>query len=605
MGDTDVCPWDMGTFGSLSIRQFGPDPARGRRRSEGRPAAARRRAAAGAGRRSEGRGRRRRRGTDAVDARHLRPAHRGQADRAAARGQGRRSRPCRRSRSSGRSAPRRDAHRQGDRQGEVRRRHRAARRAARAHPAPAGARRRRSSTADTSAAEAVPGVRVVRDGDLVAVLHEHRDEADARSAWSRRSSRRRRRRSTTRTSSSTCEKTAPAAQTVAEGGVAGRRREGSPEQRVEETYLHGYVAHAPMETHSAVARVREREGDGVGVDADAVPAEVAGRQGAEPRARQGARHHAVRRRRVRRQERGAAGDRGGARSRCSPASRCASSGAARRSSSSTRSIRRPSSRSRSGLDAAKKIVFWDYHVDRRRRARRGAVLRHPAPPDGRAGRLEREHAGLPPVRRRPVARARRQHERLRARVAHRSAWRRRRASIRSSSAGRTSPIQRMMRVLEAAAKQFGWTPKPAPSGRGVGVALGIDAGTYVATHGGGARGQERPDACRSCASSARRTWASLVNPEGARQQMEGCITMGLGYALTEEVRFRNGEVLDRNFDTYELPRFSWLPTIETDDPRLARPAGAGRRRAGHRHDGRGHRQRDLRRDSARACGRCR
>ncbi len=24
MGDTDVCPWDMGTFGSLSIRQFGP-----------------------------------------------------------------------------------------------------------------------------------------------------------------------------------------------------------------------------------------------------------------------------------------------------------------------------------------------------------------------------------------------------------------------------------------------------------------------------------------------------------------------------------------------------------------------------------------------------
>lgn len=24
IGDTDLCPWDMGTFGSLSIRQFGP-----------------------------------------------------------------------------------------------------------------------------------------------------------------------------------------------------------------------------------------------------------------------------------------------------------------------------------------------------------------------------------------------------------------------------------------------------------------------------------------------------------------------------------------------------------------------------------------------------
>jgi hypothetical protein len=41
------------------------------------------------------------------------------------------------------------------------------------------------------------------------------------------------------------------------------------------------------------------------------------------------------------------------------------------------------------------------------------------------------------------------------------------------------------------------------------------------------------------------------------------ITMGLGYALTEEVRFKDGAVLDRNFDTYQIPRFSWLPRIET------------------------------------------
>jgi CO/xanthine dehydrogenase Mo-binding subunit len=56
-------------------------------------------------------------------------------------------------------------------------------------------------------------------------------------------------------------------------------------------------------------------------------------------------------------------------------------------------------------------------------------------------------------------------------------------------------------------------------------------------------------------------WA--VNPDGMRQQMEGCLTMGLGYALTEEVHFKDGEVLDRNFASYELPRFSWLPKIET------------------------------------------
>ena len=37
----------------------------------------------------------------------------------------------------------------------------------------------------------------------------------------------------------------------------------------------------------------------------------------------------------------------------------------------------------------------------------------------------------------------------------------------------------------------------------------------------------------------------VVNPDGSRQQIEGCITMGLGYALTEEVHFKGGEVLDR------------------------------------------------------------
>jgi nicotinate dehydrogenase subunit B len=45
--------------------------------------------------------------------------------------------------------------------------------------------------------------------------------------------------------------------------------------------------------------------------------------------------------------------------------------------------------------------------------------------------------------------------------------------------------------------------------------------------------------------------------------MEGCLTMGLGYALREEVRIRDGRVLDEGFSTYEIPRFSWLPRIET------------------------------------------
>jgi len=55
----------------------------------------------------------------------------------------------------------------------------------------------------------------------------------------------------------------------------------------------------------------------------------------------------------------------------------------------------------------------------------------------------------------------------------------------------------------------------------------------------------------------------VINPDGARQQMEGAITMGLGYALSEGLRFKDGRILDENFDSYRIPRFSWLPAIET------------------------------------------
>jgi CO/xanthine dehydrogenase Mo-binding subunit len=69
----------------------------------------------------------------------------------------------------------------------------------------------------------------------------------------------------------------------------------------------------------------------------------------------------------------------------------------------------------------------------------------------------------------------------------------------------------------------------------------------------------------------------VVNPQGAALQMEGCITMGLGYALSEEVHFSNGRLIDVNFDTYAIPRFSWVPKIETvivPNPALA-PKGGG------------------------------
>jgi isoquinoline 1-oxidoreductase len=121
---------------------------------------------------------------------------------------------------------------------------------------------------------------------------------------------------------------------------------------------------------------------------------------------------------------------------------------------------------------------------------------------------------------------------------------------------------RMIPVLKAAAERFGWTAAKAPSKRGYGVACGIDAGTYVA-----AIAEVAVDPAKGTVQVKRVVCAQemgmLVNPAGAKIQMEGCITMGLGYALAEEVHFKGGKVLDTNFDTYALPRFSWVPQMET------------------------------------------
>ena len=122
--------------------------------------------------------------------------------------------------------------------------------------------------------------------------------------------------------------------------------------------------------------------------------------------------------------------------------------------------------------------------------------------------------------------------------------------------------RRMRGVLEAAAGRFGWKKAAGPSGRGVGVACGIDAGTYVAL-----MAEVNVDAATGRVRVGRIVCAQdmgvVINPDGAAMQMEGCIMMGLGYTLTEEVRFDGGRILTKNFDTYELPRFSGMPEIQT------------------------------------------
>jgi nicotinate dehydrogenase subunit B len=120
---------------------------------------------------------------------------------------------------------------------------------------------------------------------------------------------------------------------------------------------------------------------------------------------------------------------------------------------------------------------------------------------------------------------------------------------------------RMRRVIQAAADKFGWKPGVGSTGRGWGVACGIDAGTYATL-----MVQVKVDRAEGSVQVERVVCAQdmgvVVNPEGAVMQAEGCITMGLGYVLREEMHFEGGRLLDTNYDSYDLPRFSWVPRIE-------------------------------------------
>ncbi|OFX56819.1 MAG: hypothetical protein A2066_17655 [Bacteroidetes bacterium GWB2_41_8] len=122
--------------------------------------------------------------------------------------------------------------------------------------------------------------------------------------------------------------------------------------------------------------------------------------------------------------------------------------------------------------------------------------------------------------------------------------------------------ERMIGVLKAVAELFGYTPAKGPSGRGYGIACGFDAGGYVA-HIAEVKVDKATGKIEVVRVACAEEIGFCINPEGATIQLEGCITMGMGYALTEEVKFTGGKIHTENFADYQIPTFSWLPKIET------------------------------------------
>ena len=136
--------------------------------------------------------------------------------------------------------------------------------------------------------------------------------------------------------------------------------------------------------------------------------------------------------------------------------------------------------------------------------------------------------------------------------------------------------QKMIDCLKAVADKFGYTPAKGPSGRGIGISLGTDAGTWVAMIAE-VKVDKNTGKVQVVRVACAQDMGLCVNPQGSTIQMEGCITMALGYTLKEELLFEGGDVLTRGFDNYEIPRFSWVPEIQTVilDRKDKAPQGGG------------------------------
>lgn len=135
---------------------------------------------------------------------------------------------------------------------------------------------------------------------------------------------------------------------------------------------------------------------------------------------------------------------------------------------------------------------------------------------------------------------------------------------------------RLRAVLEAAAKQFGWGRIEPGAKRGFGLACGTEKGSFVATCAEVDLSDPK-GAVRVVRTVTAFECGAIVNPDNLRNQIEGCIMMGLGGALFEKIDCDNGKILNPSFADYRLPRFRDMPAIEIVllDRRDLPSAGAG------------------------------
>ena len=123
--------------------------------------------------------------------------------------------------------------------------------------------------------------------------------------------------------------------------------------------------------------------------------------------------------------------------------------------------------------------------------------------------------------------------------------------------------QRIRTVLEAAARHFDWPNrrKKVTPETGVGLACGTEKNSVVAAcvEVGIDRKRGEIKVHHVCEAFE---CGPIQNPANLTSQVQGCIVMGIGGALREEMEFENGKILNASFARYLVPRFKDVPKID-------------------------------------------
>ncbi len=120
--------------------------------------------------------------------------------------------------------------------------------------------------------------------------------------------------------------------------------------------------------------------------------------------------------------------------------------------------------------------------------------------------------------------------------------------------------ERLRNVILAAADHLGWKNSQGARGLGFGIAAGFEKGGYVATC---AAVEVTNGTVKILRAVTAFECGAVVNPEHLRNQVEGGTAMGIGGALFEQIEFADNKILNPRLSRYRVPRFADMPVMES------------------------------------------